>query len=166
MISYTGTHLWWLLQLAAHISIKVWCNRIFFIWKGWILLSQTNEIESWNMILTIFLNRTLLNQGRNHLRFSFLISLLFIEDIGNLWYRLPLPLRSVIVRWLIGIFITGLVTRWLSGFLGKRLVINRFQRWVFEKCLWYLLSYLCLVSWLFSLYPKNFAKLFLIFWFC
>ncbi len=125
MISYTGTHLWWLLQLAAHISIKVWCNRIFFIWKGWILLSQTNEIESRNMILTIFLNRILLNQGRSHLRFSFLISLLFIEDIGNLWYRLPLSFRNIIVCWLISIFITGFVTRWLSGFLGKRLVIDR-----------------------------------------
>lgn len=153
MVSYVWTHSRWLSQLAAHIRIKVGCDRILVIRKGWILLSQTDEIESGDMILAYFLNRILLNDGRNNLRFYFLISLLFAEDIGNLWNSLSLSLWNVIVNWLITIFIAWLVTWWLTRFLRKWLIVVRLERGVLEEGLWNLLSYWRLISWLFALYP-------------
>ena len=168
MISYTWTHIWWLSQLATQICIKVWRYGIFFIWECWILLGQTYEIECWNMILTDFLNRILLNHGWwSNFRFYFFTFLLFIKDIRNLWCRLSLSFWNVIIWWLICLSIAWFIARWLSRFLRKRLVITTRLEWwgVLKECLWDLLSYRCLMSCLFSFYPKDFTQFFLVFGF-
>lgn len=163
MISNTGSHSRWLFQFTTYISVKIWSNWVFFVWIGWVLLSQTDVIECRNMVLTAFLNEILLGHyWRRNLRFDLLAFLLFIEDIRNFWHRLSIC--HVIFRWLIDFLIAWFIVRWLSRFLSKCLVIR--LEWILQHRLWYLLPYRHLVSCLLSLNSENLAKLLLVLGLC